>query len=375
MASVRKRIWKSGGAEKTSWIVDYTIAAKQHIKTFRTKRDADAWRTEVEREIRLGMHTPASQSPTVYEAAKAWIRQAQIDGLERSTIAQYRQHADLHITHLIGDRRISDLTPAGVQAFRNALLEERSPAMAKRVLTSLGAILEHARDNGQIARNVVRERRGKRQQRVESRHKEPLQIGIDIPSLDEVRAMLNAVPARWRTFLLTAVFTGLRASELRGLIWRNVDLNKRTLTVTQRADRYNEIGSPKARASRRTVPLAPDVVTALREQKIASHTDLVFPSREGTIQSLTSIHRMLGTLQAKLGWCTSHYHPKYGIHSLRHFAASLFIEEGFSPKRVQVLMGHSSIQVTFDTYGHLFPQEDEGGAFAKMQERLRPVTT
>jgi integrase len=64
-------------------------------------------------------------------------------------------------------------------------------------------------------------------------------------------------------------------------------------------------------------------------------------------------------------------HPKYGLHSLRHAAASLFIEQGFPPKRVQALMGHSSIQVTFDTYGHLFPSEAEDRvAMGELQMRL-----
>jgi len=63
--------------------------------------------------------------------------------------------------------------------------------------------------------------------------------------------------------------------------------------------------------------------------------------------------------------------PKYGMHSLRHAAASLFIEQGFSPKRVQVLMGHSAIQMTFDTYGHLFPApEDDQAAMRQLQARL-----
>ena len=63
--------------------------------------------------------------------------------------------------------------------------------------------------------------------------------------------------------------------------------------------------------------------------------------------------------------------PKYGLHSLRHTAASLFIEQGFSPKRVQALMGHSSIGMTFDTYGHLWPSaEDDQVAMAQVQPRL-----
>jgi integrase len=83
-----------------------------------------------------------------------------------------------------------------------------------------------------------------------------------------------------------------------------------------------------------------------------------------------NVHRRLATLQAKLGWCDRH-RPKYGLHSLRHFAASMFIEEGFSAKRVQVLMGHSSIGVTFDTYGHLFPSDDgDRAAFERMQATI-----
>jgi integrase len=63
--------------------------------------------------------------------------------------------------------------------------------------------------------------------------------------------------------------------------------------------------------------------------------------------------------------------PKYGMHSFRHAAASSFIEEGFSPKRVQDLMGHSTIQMTFDTHGHLFtaPADDQV-AIRRLQARL-----
>ncbi|MBC2669698.1 tyrosine-type recombinase/integrase [Novosphingobium piscinae] len=61
--------------------------------------------------------------------------------------------------------------------------------------------------------------------------------------------------------------------------------------------------------------------------------------------------------------------PKYGLHAFRHAAASLWIEQGLNAKRVQVLMGHSSIQVTFDTYGHLFEQHEKGRQDAAAIER------
>ena len=75
--------------------------------------------------------------------------------------------------------------------------------------------------------------------------------------------------------------------------------------------------------------------------------------------------------QVAAGITTDKLRPKYGLHSFRHAAASLFIEQGFSPKRVQVLMGHSTIQMTFDTYGHLFPSEkDDQVAMRQIEARL-----
>ena len=63
--------------------------------------------------------------------------------------------------------------------------------------------------------------------------------------------------------------------------------------------------------------------------------------------------------------------PKYGLHALRHAAVAMFIEQGFGPKKVQALMGHSSIRLTFDTYGYLFKTEEEDRAgMAQIEARL-----
>jgi integrase len=121
--------------------------------------------------------------------------------------------------------------------------------------------------------------------------------------------------------------------------------------------------------------LAPIVVNTIREWLLArpaSKLDLLFPNTVGKVLSLADIHRRcLGPLQAAAGITTDPIRPKYGMHALRHAAASLFIEQGFGPKRVQVLMGHSTIQMTFDTYGHLFPsKEDDRQAMRQLQARL-----
>src|SRR4051812_43454102 len=146
--------------------------------------------------------------------------------------------------------------------------------MVRKIRSSLASLVSDAQERGLVARNVVRElgsgrKRGK-ERRADRRQKGKLRVGVDIPTPAEIREFLHALPARWRPLFLTATFTGLRASELRGLHWGDVDLPKRELHVRRRADRYNRIGPPKSEAGERAVPLIASVVNALREHKLAS---------------------------------------------------------------------------------------------------------
>jgi integrase len=153
------------------------------------------------------------------------------------------------------------VTVASVREFEDKLRETgRSPAMVKGLRVSLNSIFEDAKERGLVARNPVREmrkaRRGK-EAKQERRHKGKLKIGIDIPTREEIKATVGALSGRWRPLLLTAIFVGLRASELRGLRWIDVDVDRRELRVHQRADRYNKIGAPKSESGERVVPLPP----------------------------------------------------------------------------------------------------------------------
>jgi integrase len=185
----------------------------------------------------------------------------------------------------------------------------------------------------------------------------------DIPSREELQLIIANATGRWRPLLLVAIFAGLRSSEIRGLTWTNVDFDKRHISVTQRADTGHRIGRCKSKAAYRSIPIPPIVVSALREWKLQcprGDLDLVFPSRTGKVESHASIlqrglHRIL-----KIAGITH----RYGMHSLRHACVSLWIEAGRNPKQVHRLAGHSSIQMTFDVYGHLFadPESDQKAA-------------
>jgi integrase len=394
--SVRKRTWTTRkGESKEAWIVDYSVNGSRHIETFERKKDADAREAQVTVNVGKGIHIAPNKTPTVAEAGKLWIEACEAAELQRASVDAYEQHLRLHIVPSLGAYRLAQLTTPLIREFADNLRAgkmpdggKRSQAMTKRVLVSLGTMLADAQERGLVATNVVRglksgRKRGK-DQRAERRGK--LKAGVDIPTPEEIKAIIAHLPDRYRPLLLTAMFTGLRASELRGLRWTDVDLKQSKLHVSQRADKYLDIGKPKSEAGERTVPLPPMVVNMLREWKLRcpkSEHGLAFPTGAGEIEHHANIlHRGFEPAQIVAGITVPVLDAKgkpvrnddgkpvvaakYALHALRHFYASWCINRRADGglelpiKMVQERMGHSTINLTADVYGHLFPSKDDG---------------
>jgi integrase len=385
--SVRKRTWRSQGEVRSAWLVDYRDQhGERHAKTFDRKKDADDFHATVAVAVRAGIHTADRRSITIAEAGRQWLAAARDGGLERTTVEQYEQHLRIHLVPFIGAVRLSQLTLPAVKAFEDKLRAAgRSPAMIRKIMRSLSAILTEAQGRGLVAQNVVKGmragRRGRdRDVRVERRQRGKLKVGVDIPSPAEIRVLIPELKGRRRgQLLLTAIFTGLRSSELRGLRWSDVDLKRAVIHVRQRADTYNTIGALKSEAGERTVPLPPIVVSTLREWKLAcpkSELDLTFPNTTGGADRRSEIvEAAFQPAQVRAGIINSKGKAKYtGLHSLRHFYASWCINRkedgglGLPLKVVQHRLGHSGIQITANRYGHLFPSEDSGAELAAAEK-------
>ena len=353
MATVRKRKLPSG---LIRWQASYVDGAgKRRAKLFERKSDGESWLVETSHDLKHGLHTPSNASPTVKEAGALWIKRCNEKKLEQSTIGAYEEHCNLHIYPFVGAKKLSDLNTPSINAFADRLREEgRSPEMVRRVVRSLGAIFREARRRGLSSVDPT--------------------AGLDLhlpgredprpvaPTKAELQAIIGGATGRWRPLVLVAIFCGLRASELRGLRWDDVDFDARQINVTQRADIYHKIGRLKSKSAYRSIPCPSLVLNALREWKLAcpkGDLDLVFPNGSGNVEALSNImQRGFEPLQVAAGVVDAEGATKYGMHALRHACASLWIENGMNPKRIQKLMGHSTIQMTFDVYGHLFADAD-----------------
>ena len=347
-----------------------TLAApngKKSYRTFRLKKDALDFDASGHVEIRKGDFVHKRDDITINEAAALWLKSCEEDGLERSTTDRYRQYAELHIKPIIGHLKLNELSLPALRSFQSELRKKGgSPALVKGATTALCGILSEAQEQGLAMRNIVKEKPRKKRGNATVRHKPRLEAGKDIPLPAEIARFCEALAKshlrRWRPLLLTLTFSGIRISEARGLRWCDLDLEKGLLHVRQRADRYNEIGSPKSGKSARRIPLPDDVTQELREHKMRTSfckpDDLVFPNGAGNVENLANV-RNRGLVPA---WCEAGIIGRYqGLHSLRHWFASWCANRKadggleLPMKTVQERMGHSSILITAECYSHIFP--------------------
>jgi len=304
---------------------------------------------------------------TVRDAANAWLKRCTRENLDSQTVRTYRSQVENHVLPRIGDVVLDELRRADIREFLDDMLDEVSREMTRKVLVSLKSLLKEAVDREWIAASPAEGVKLKRQ----SRHDKV----AEIPTKEEIRAMISHAPERHRPLVIAAVFTGMRISELRGLAWEHVDFDRRIISIRQRANRQNEIGSPKSAAGRRDLPMSPMVLSALqawRSDCPAGPLSLVFPNGKGNVETYGNLlRRVFHPMQVAAGIVDAAGRPKYGFHALRHAAASMMIEQGWSPKKIQIILGHSSITMTYDVYGHLFTKaEDDIGLFEKLEQDL-----
>ena len=383
MTAIRKRTWIAPtGEARTAWLVDYRDqSGKRRAKQFARKKEAEEYADRARTEVRQGIHTHDRDSITVAAAADLWISAAEAERLERSTTKRYRELADLHIKPRLGELKLTALTKPMVQDFKLELLQFKSRAMASKVLRALSAILKNAMEIGAINQNVAATVKvGKAKREAEK---------IVVPERVDLKAMIKSAGEKVRPFILTAITTGLRSSELRGLRWQDIDLAAGTITVRQRADEWGQIGPPKSEAGKRTIPIPPELVAELKAWKLRSpisRLDLAFPSSTGTpMRHNNKLRRVFFPLQVKAGLGVLHLDAKgnarvdedgqpiltgkYGFHTLRHAAASGWIESNIDLKRLQVWIGHENIRLTLDTYGHLLKDADKDAELALRASR------
>lgn len=326
---------------------------KRIRKTFPTLAAAKAWRQDALPELRRG--TMRAPTPTtIRQAWEAWLEGAKNgtvrtrsgDAFKPSALRSYEAAMRLRILPELGATRLGDLTRVALQDVVDRMLAKGLDASTIRnTLMPLRAIYRRALSRGEVSINptsglALPAVRGQRDR---------------IASPAEASALLAALPDEDRPLWACALYAGLRLGELQALRDEDIDLQAGVIHVRRSWDKIEGPIAPKSRAGVRKVPIVAVLRTHLAAHKLRRGTEggYTFGSGERPFSRDVVVGR------AEAAWKKAKLAP-IGLHEARHTCASIFIGAGVNLKALSSYLGHASITITLDRYGHLMPgNEDE----------------
>ncbi len=319
---------------------------RERSKTFDRRADADRWLATIEVSKARGEWVdPALGKRTFASWAEEWS--ATIVDLRPSTLDRDLRALRVHLLPRFGSVPLARITNSMVRSFVADMLAtgNHSPATVRKVGQILTKVMRGAVEGGLIARSPCEGLRLPTEPRREMR----------FLTADQVATLTEAAGPDASTLIYTAAYAGLRWGELAGLRVERVNVLRRTVVVVEQ---LNELagkfswGPPKTAAGRRAVSI-PAALVQMLELQLARpeviRSGLVFPTPLGEPMRRSNFARRVwapATQRAGL--------EGLRFHDLRHTAVALAIGQGAHPKALQERMGHGSVTVTLDRYGHLY---------------------
>jgi len=340
MAHVEKR-------DKGRWRARYRGPdGRERSKTFERRADAERWLAGVEVSKSAGdWIDPALGKRTFADWAQEWS--ATIVDLRPSTLDRDRRIVRVHLIPRFGPTPLARITNPMIRSFIADMLAtgKHAPATVRKVGQVLTKVLRGAVEAGLISRSPCDGVRLPAEARRQMRFLTATQV-VDLA---------EAAGPESATLIYTAAYTGLRWGELAGLRVERVNVLRRSITVVEQ---LNELsgkfcwGEPKTAAGRRAVSL-PGELAAMLEAQLSRpevvRSGLVFPTPLGEAMRRSNFARRVWEPATRaIGVEGTRF------HDLRHTAVALAIGQGAHPKALQERMGHSSVTVTLDRYGHLY---------------------
>jgi integrase/DNA-binding CsgD family transcriptional regulator len=412
MASIRKRKWSSPAEKRAAkregrrpvkdceaWQLDYRDQfGKRHQPQFERKKDAEAELTRIKDEVRKGTHTADRDTWTLGKACQTYIdhiaEQHRLFGSPSwYTVKGYGGVARRNIVPAVGGLKLNtpriwlplqkfiDDTAKADLASPHGEVKHDKLGLIKIVINQS---IKFAVEKGKLNANPLRDHWLKLPKR------EPKQI--EIPTKEETQRFAAALQRRpkWMreityrnavVIMNLACYTPMREGEICALWWEDIDWQANEIATTRNLSLRQTPSGPvpwrtttKTRAGIRKCPMLPQLRELLLKHAAArgcALTGYVLVVEDGapvTPNLIATVHwpgiaRAAGLLRqskrktdGKLYWGKT---PKYHFHALRHFGASLLIEQGINPYHLMRIMGHNDIKVTFNTYGHLFATDTE----------------
>jgi integrase len=334
-------------------------ARKRKWHSFRgTKREAQAECARLITEMKDGVYVEHDKK-SLNEFLDAWERDWMATHVGPKTSQRYSELLRVHVRPHLGHKRLQSIGVGDLNALYTKLHETLAPRTVRHVHRLLHRIFSHATKWGDVRRNAVL--------LVDSPKVPPTEAAV--LQTDEIPRMFAALRSRaFYPLAVVALGTGMRRGELLALRWQDVNFDKATINVERSLEQTGKglrFKSPKSARGKRSISLAPAVVTELRtlwkaqqEQRLALGLGkspaeaLVFAECDGAPLKPDQLSGQFARAMESAGL------PHVTLHTLRHTHASQLITAGIDILTVSRRMGHHSPTITLSVYGHLLTTAD-----------------
>jgi integrase len=327
---------------------------------FKTKKEAEKAMIEAMAAYQKGEYVEPSKM-LYREYLQDWLKTRR--NLGEQTLELYDSYLRTHIIPALGHIPLAKITAHDIELFLDSLHEKGlAPATIKRIFSVVNASLNAAANKDLITKNVA----NKVEKPKVKQHRELI---IWEPSFVNEFLQKTRYASRYWIAVYLAIMTGMRQGEILGLRWSDIDFEKRNITIQQTVTRHRKIKQgAKTKNSVRSVAISPETVEVLKEhrqmivqERVAlgpnyENNDLVVCTHFGGPVTQRAIQKVWNSFLKKTGA------PKITFHDLRHTHASLLIKQGVHIKVISERLGHSSVSITMDLYGHLMPNMQEDAA-------------
>ena len=342
-------------------------SGKKIRKTFHNFTEAKGWRHDAASALSKGTLSQPTKT-TLRDTAEVWldgagagtIRAKTGHSYKPSVIRSYDQGLRDHVLPKLGYMKLHELHRRDLQELADEMLSRGlDPSTIRNAIAPVRCIYRRAVSRGEIAVNPTSGLELAAPQGVRDR----------IASPQEAAELIEALVERDRALWATAFYSGLRAGEIQGLRWEDVDFSGGVIRVERAYDpKAGEFVAPKSKKGRRSVPIPAVLRGFLLEHQMRQGR------RDGLVFGRDAEHPFTGSnvwRRAHTAWkrmnakrAKNELEPiePISLHEARHTFASLMIAAGVNAKALLTYMGHSSITITYDRYGHLMPGNEEEAA-------------
>ena len=335
------------------WLIQYRYTdwqgkrRKSTKRGFATKREAEEW-------LRNFLITQKADFDMKFEDFWKMYCADMETRLREHTMRTKKYIVELKILPYFGNKRVNDITAADIRQWQNELIKMGySPTYLKTINNQLSAIFNYAVRYYDLKSNPCAKAGSMGKSKAEE---------MDFWTGEEFRKFIDSVMNKRLSYMafMTLYWTGMRMGELLALNPKDVDLEKKTISITksyQRLGKKDVITPPKTPKSKRVITI-PEFLAADIKDYMDSLYDLQEDDRLFPITKYYLEHEMQrGIKESGV--------KRIRVHDLRHSHASMLIELGFSPLEIANRLGHEKVETTLNTYSHLYPNKQ-----TKLAERL-----